>query len=62
MFSSDMDQHTDPHPSTVGGILVSPCGVITEYFGEQLMAGLKPPEKLSATNRCPVTIQNKTSQ
>ena len=24
----------------MGGILVSPCGVITEYFGEQLMQTL----------------------
>ena len=28
------------HPSTVGGVLISPCGVVTECFGEALAGSL----------------------
>ena len=40
IFTDGAYEPDSPHPSTVGGILVSPCGVITEYFGEQLMQTL----------------------
>jgi len=40
IFTDGAYEPESDHPSTVGGILISPCGVATSYFGEELSRAL----------------------
>ena len=52
IFTDGAYEPTSDRPATVGGILISPCGVATSYFGEELEQTLT--EKLLVDSQHPI--------
>ena len=52
IFTDGAYEPESDHPSTVGGVLISPCGVATSYFGEELSRTLT--EKLLVDSQHPI--------